>query len=191
MEQSDMFGDNDLFITEEVKVSDRLRKLAEQAVELNKKIVASEDATKKLKEALNAITQKFLVDEMITQGSTEITLEDHTKFKLSTFVSGSLPKDENAKETAIDWLMAHGADGLVKSEVTTIFPCKQVEAAFSLRDELAERGLIADVKTSVNPMTLQAWAKEALRNGVEDLPLETLGLTTGQFVKVTWPKEKL
>lgn len=182
---------NDAFLVGGATPSEHLKRLAAKVVELNRQIAEAEAYASLKKKELNHITQKEMVDAMIECGFSDLKLPDNTKFKLSTFVTGSLPKDEEAKQKAIDWLAENGADGIIKSEVSCQFARNQYQLAEKLAEELQQQGYPVSLNTSVHSATLQAWAREALENGHQDIPFETLGLGTGQYVKVTYPKDRL
>jgi hypothetical protein len=111
---------------------------------------------------------------------------------------GSLPKpsddsDEEGKAkraAAIRWLEENGAVNLIKTDLVVSFDKSQHNVALDTQQMLIERGLPASITSGVHPMSLQAFVKEALKNG-DEIPLELLGLDAGRVVKITAPKERL
>lgn len=134
---------------------------------------------------------KKLLHEIRTKNVPDIMAEiqsDHFNFggyevKVEDFVSGSLPKDPEKKQKAIDLLSEYGADGLLKTELSLEFGKSQHNEAINLYHELQEQGYGAFINSTVHPMTLMSWAKQRLRDG-EEIDLEALGLYAGKVAKL-------
>lgn len=186
---------NDQFLNVAATPSDHLRELAARLVEMKEDIDGLEVLLSERKRELNDITHRRMVDAMVECGLTEMKLPDGHKFVLQQFVSGSLPKpaddfDEEGKRRradAVRWLEENGASNLIKSELSVTFGRTEHNLALDTQQLLIERGLPAVLESGVHSQTLQAWAREAIKNG-DEVPFDILGLVTGQYVKVTVPK---
>lgn len=186
---------NDQFLGVSATPSDHLKELAARLVDMKEDIAGLETLLAERKRELNEITHRRMVDAMVECGLSEMKLPDGHKFVLQQFVSGSLPKPENEEDlegqrrrsAAVKWLEDHGASNIIKSELSVMFAKSEHNLAVDTQQMLIERGLPATLESGVHAQTLQAWAREAIRNG-EEVPFETLGLATGQYVKVTVPK---
>lgn len=181
---------NDMFAGVAATPSEFLRGLASRAVELKGQIADAEAFVSELKRELLDITQRRMVDAMAESGLSEMKLPDGWKFKVAAFVMGSLPKDEEARQKAIDWLAEHGAVNLIKTELSVHFDKSQHNMAIDAQEMLLEKGLPATLVSGVHAMSLQAWVKEALANG-DEVAMDILGLDAGRVVKITAPKEAL
>lgn len=181
---------NDAFLSVPAATpSEILKGFADQVMTLKAQKEEHEAAAAALSSEINHITQKLMVDAMIECGTAEIKNADGVKFAIDFFVSGGLPKDDEPRKLAIDWL-TENASGIIKSAVVLPFARDQYELAEAVREEMATRGYAVELETSVHTSSLQALGREALKNGT-DLPFELLGLGHGQYVKVTVPKPKV
>lgn len=178
---------NDAFLDQGASPSDYLRGLAARAQELQQHIDEYEAAAALLKKELLEITQKRMVDAMVQNGFPELRTDDGTKFALTAFVSGSLPKEPERRELAIAYLAEHGAGNLIKSELSIAFDKSQHNLAIATQQGLLEQGFPAQLTSGVHSQSLQAWAREKMKEG-EDINFDVLGLNAGQYVKVTAPK---
>ena len=148
--------------------------------------------TEELAEAgkrLNALRQVQIPEAMAELGLADFTLADGSKLTVKAYVSGSLPKEEAAKDDALEWLEDNGGEGLIKTTLTMAFGKSQHNEALALLDELRKRNIPVDEAYGVHAASLQSFAKEKLANG-EEIPLEKLGLNTGRVSKITAPKIK-
>lgn len=168
---------------------ERLRVLAKEAIATEHTIISMEEGISEFKRRLNAIKTTLIPDAMAELGLSEFKTDDGFKFTMDDFVSGSLPKDQEARAAAMDWLEANGANSLIKTEVSLSFGRNEHNQALSLTAELSERGFPVTRKTTVHPQTLLAYARERLHSG-DELPLELLGLYAGRIVKIKQQKGK-
>jgi hypothetical protein len=137
---------------------------------------------------LNALKTKLIPETMLELQMSELT-RNGWKVKIADFVSGSLPKEEGPRQKAIDWLEKHEGGALIKTEISLTFAKSQHEEAKKLAERLAADGFAAEIASGVHASTLQAFARERLKNG-EAVDTEVLGLYTGQVAKIDKVKEK-
>lgn len=138
--------------------------------------------------ALNDLKTKRLPELMTELGMSEVT-RNGWKVKINEFVSGSLPKEEGPRAKAIEWLEQHDGGALIKTDISLTFAKSQHDEAKALAARLAADGFAAELSSGVHASTLQAFARERLKNG-EAVDTEVLGLYTGQVAKITPPKAK-
>lgn len=138
--------------------------------------------------ALNELKTKRIPELMVELQMTDLT-RNGWKVKLAEFVSGSLPKEEGPRQKAIDWLEAHEGGALIKTDISLTFAKSQHDEAKALAARLATDGFAVELTSGVHASTLQAFARERLKNG-EPVDTEVLGLYTGQIAKITPPKAK-
>jgi hypothetical protein len=103
--------------------------------------------------------------------------------EVSDFVSGSLPKDDAKRKKALDWLKDNEGAGNIKTILTVAFNTKQHNQAMDVAETLREDGWPLVIGEGVNAQTLQAFARERIRNG-EKVDAEVLGLFVGKLVKI-------
>lgn len=163
-----------------------VRKLGKQLIDGEKQIEDVEAVLTELRGTQNHLKTVILPDKMAEAGMLDFTLDDGFKVEVGQYVSGSLPKEEELKERAIDHLVKLKADGLIKTTVTITFGRKEFKLAQKLFSQLVKMDYSPAMQTGVHPQTLMAWAREAIEDGVK-LNLSTLGLTAGRIAKVIDP----
>ncbi len=167
----------------------------EQLVSLGKQFVDAEEGVSALEEALSAAKKELhhlktnvIPDAMAEVGLDEFKLPDGSKVSVADFVSGSLPKDPERRANAIRWLEAHDASGLIKTEISLNFSRSQHNVALDVFEGLKKQQLEPVLESSVHAQTLQAFAREAIKNGNE-IDTEVLGLFVGRAAKVKLAKK--
>jgi hypothetical protein len=158
-----------------------LHKFLEEAVALEEMVEQQEADLKASKAALNALKTQRVPDLMAEMMMDEIVWNGW-KVKISDFVSGSLPSDPERRAKAIQWLEENEAGGLIKTEVKVEFGKSQHNEALSVAAELERDGFAPKVDSGVHASTLQAFARERIKNG-EAIDTELLGLYTGKIAK--------
>ena len=161
----------------------KITSLAEEAVNLERLIEQLEQNQKEASLRLNQIRNTLLPDEMAQAGMSSFTLSDGSKIEVKDFCSGSLPKEADRKQAAIDWLVANGGDSLIKYEVSVPFGRRPHYEAIALEHSLKTEGFAVEKTIGVHPSTLQAFAREKLQNG-DAIDLEVLGLYAGRTARI-------
>lgn len=156
--------------------------IGQDTVNLKHQIDTLEEQVKELRLAYNDMRQRVLPEAMAKLGLLKFSLEDGTEIKVEEFVGGGLPKEAEAKEKAIDWLVENGAGGIIKTGVSLTFGRDQYDEALALTADLKAKGLPVEMGTGVHPQTLHAFVRERLRNG-EPLDQQTLGVFVGRVAK--------
>jgi len=165
-----------------------LHKNLDEATALEEQLEQLEADAAAARSTLNDLKTKRIPELMIELQVTDLT-RNGWKVKLTEFVSGSLPKEDGPRQKAIDWLEAHDGGALIKTDISLTFAKAQHDEAKKLAEKLAADGYAAELSSGVHASTLQAFARERLKNG-EAVDTEVLGLFTGQVVKITKPKPK-
>lgn len=164
-----------------------LKEVADDAVALERQVADVEATLKEMKRELHKVKSEVLPAKMAEAGVSDLKLADGTSISIKDFVSGSLPKDPALKASAIKWLEDNEAGGLIKSTVKAVFGKGEHAAATALAEGLVKDGYQTDLDNGVHASTLQAFARERLKNG-EPIPLEDLGLYAGQVAKIKLAK---
>lgn len=165
-----------------------LQRKIQEAIDLQAAADQMEEDLKAVKRNLHVIRTSVLPDMMAEIGVEKLVWNGWS-VKIDDFVSGSLPSEPEKREKAIQWLEDHGAGGLIKTQLRLDFAKSQHNEALGLAEALRENGLAPQISSSVHPQTLQAYARERIRNG-DDIDAELLGLFTGRVAKFTEGKKK-
>lgn len=166
---------------------DRLNEIADEALALEEAVRQMEADLKVASAALNAIKSRQLPEMMAELGLESFTRNGQT-LEVQSFVSGSLPKDEDKRARAIAWLEEHDGAGLIKTQMSLAFGKDDREEAKRIYRLLKAEGAEPATETGVHSATLQAFARERLKNG-EEIDTECLGLYTGRVVKIKEAKK--
>jgi len=83
----------------------------------------------------------------------------------------------------MDWLEANEGGSLIKTDVALAFTKSQHNEAIDLARRLEEQGFAPSVQSGVHAQTLQAFARERIRNG-DQIDTDVLGLYTGKVAKL-------
>lgn len=153
----------------------------EEATSLEEHIAQMEDDLKAAKKNLNYIKSQRIPD-MMSELQMAATTYNGWKVSIHDFVSGSLPKEDEPREKAIEWITLHGGEDLIKTQVTTEFGRSGHNEAMSLAAELQEQGYNVSAKSGVHPQTLCAWVRERLKKG-EEIDIDVVGVYTGKVAK--------
>lgn len=158
--------------------------MAKEQIALTEKIEQLEAETKALKLALHKLRTGTFPERMNQLQLDEI-VHDGWEIKVKPMVAGSLPKEPAKRKTAIDWLEEHEGGDLIKTEITLAFNRGDREEAIELAKKIAKltNKAAVELAESVHAQTLQAWARERLRNG-ESIEFEAIGLFSGQITEV-------
>lgn len=168
---------------------DTLKDYCTEALELDQAIKGYEVALKAAKSRLHSLCTIKIPEAMAEAGIGDLfSMDSGHVIQLKQFVSGSIPKDEERRDLAMKVLAQHGGAALIKTSVAMQFDKGHSHEAQLVAESLRADGHDVTVKEDVHAMSLQAFAREKLRNG-EDLPLETLGLFAGTTAKIKEPKK--
>jgi hypothetical protein len=159
--------------------------LATRQLNLEKFVADAELQLAELKEELDHVKSELLPDAMAEAGVESFTLANGYTVSIKNAVFASIP--EKFKEQAFSWLRAHNAGSIIKNQFTLQFGKGDDDKADKLKQLLESQGLEAEIKQAVHPMTLKAFIKEQLEQGVE-FPMDVFGATVKNFANVKEPK---
>ncbi len=103
--------------------------------------------------------------------------------ELKDVVQASVPKDGERRDRALQWLRDSGHGDLIKNQVFVVFGRGEDETAEDLLRDLHERGMDAQRKVEVHPMTLAALVRTLRAEGAE-VNAEDLNLYEGRISKI-------
>ena len=174
--------------TADPNILEKLNKCADELLSYKDIVDQMEEDLKVARAALNALQTKTM-PELMAEAQMESFTRDGRTIEVSSFVSGSLPKEEEKRAAAIRWLEEHDGAGLIKTSVGLSFGRGEHNVALALAAGLKAQGHEPLVETGVHAATLQAFARERLKDG-DEIDTEVLGLFTGRVVKVKEKKGK-
>jgi|TARA_R100000664_G_C2759716_1_gene149746 hypothetical protein len=150
--------------------------LANKQLQLATEVADLEAALKAKKEEFRTTSEQELPDAMQAAGLTQIKLSTGENITINEFYNAHISKAN--QETAYNWLMKNGHEGLIKNEVSLKFGREESEVVEQTVSALQSRGLSPEVRQSVHPSTLKAFVKEQFTSG-NDIPTEPFGIYIG------------
>ena len=150
--------------------------LANKQLLLAQELANLEEAVKVKKEEFRLTSEQELPEAMQSAGLTEIVLSPGEKITITEFYNAHISKAN--QETAYQWLVQNGHEGLIKNEVSVKFGREEDLIAQETVQALKARGLAPEIRQSVHPSTLKAFVKEQLTSG-RDIPTEPFGIYIG------------
>lgn len=155
-----------------------IEQLVNRALELTNELDGLEEYAKKLRADLHDITSVRLVDAMTSAGTAEFKTKD-VEVTVKDFLSGSLPKESEARSRALQWIESVGAQDLIKNHLEADFDKKQDNLVAQVEELLESIGVEFTRQRDVHHSTLKSFAGERMKNG-EETPLDMLGLFAGR-----------
>ena len=152
-----------------MNITDSCKKL----LETQKKIEATEDELKKLKDVETTLSEQTIPNLMQQAGVELIKLEGGVSVEVKPFYSARIPASKS--EEAFQWLRDNGHGDLIKNQVSLEFGMKQDNEAKSIVEELKSKGLPVKQKTTVHPSSLRGFVREQIQDLGKDVPADLFG----------------
>ena len=162
-----------------MNITDSCKKL----LETQKKIEATEEELKKLKDVETTLSEQTIPNLMQQAGVELIKLEGGVSVEVKPFYSARIPASKS--EEAFQWLRDHGHGDLIKNQVSLEFGMKQDNEAKSIVEELKSKGLPVKQKTTVHPSSLRGFVREQIQDLGKDVPAELFGTYVANKTKIT------
>ena len=141
-------------------------------METQKKIEATEEELKKLKDVETTLSEQTIPNLMQKAGVELIKLEGGVSVEVKPFYSARIPASKS--EEAFQWLRDNGHGDLIKNQVSLEFGMKQDNEAKSIVEELKSKGLPVKQKTTVHPSSLRGFVREQIQDLGKDVPVNCL-----------------
>ena len=152
-------------------------------LDIQKKISTAEEEMKKLKEVETTLSEQTIPNLMQQAGISMLKLADGSSVEVKPFYSARIPASKS--EQAFDWLRANGHGDMIKNQVSLEFGMRQDNEAKALVEELKQKGLAVQQKTSVHPSTLRGFVREQIQELGKDVPAELFGTYVANKTKIT------
>jgi hypothetical protein len=166
----DMFG----FVAPSEGQLSTISKWAKKALELQAEIEQAEAHLKELNRELAQIEEVDLPRSMMAAGSMEFTMVGGGKITISDEIQGSLAKDAEKRDYAIDWVDKNDGTDLIKRHFEIDYTRGQASRATQFRELLQEHQVHFDEFESIHTSTFKAFLREKLEKGVVP-PFDKMG----------------
>ncbi len=160
-------------------ITDSCKKL----LETQKKIEATEEELRKLKDVETTLSEQTIPNLMQQAGVELIKLEGGISVEVKPFYSARIPASKS--EEAFQWLRDNGHGDLIKNQVSLEFGMKQDNEAKSIVEELKSKGLPVKQKTTVHPSSLRGFVREQIQDLGKDVPADLFGTYVANKTKIT------
>jgi hypothetical protein len=152
-------------------------------LDVQKKISTAEEEMKKLKEVETTLSEQTIPNLMQQAGISMLKLADGSSVEVKPFYSARIPASKS--EQAFNWLRENGHGDMIKNQVSLEFGVRQDNEAKALVEELKQKGLAVQQKTSVHPSTLRGFVREQIQDLGKDVPAELFGTYVANKTKIT------
>jgi hypothetical protein len=152
-------------------------------LETQKKISTVEEQLKKLKDVENTLSEQTIPNLMQQAGISMLKLADGSSVEIRPFYSARIPASK--ADEAFSWLRENGHGDLIKNQVTLEFGMQQDNEAKSIIEELKQKGLPVQQKTTVHPSTLRGFVREQIQELGRNVPAELFGTYVANKTKIT------
>ena len=167
----------------DVAMSSDITNSCNKLLETQKKIEATEEELKKLKDVETTLSEQTIPNLMQKAGVELIKLEGGISVEVKPFYSARIPASKS--EEAFQWLRDNGHGDLIKNQVSLEFGMKQDNEAKSIVEELKSKGLPVKQKTTVHPSSLRGFVREQIQDLGKDVPADLFGTYVANKTKIT------
>lgn len=161
-----------------------VKRLAARLIQIEDEIKDCEERISAAKKEREDIRVKTLPGIMFELGIDRVSIDNHN-CSLEPLVQATLPKDPEARQNAVDWLVDNGHGGIVKRELTVDLPKGDALTEELVRDAVraAAPELVVATTYNVHHSSYTALAKQLVKKGVA-VPTDLLGVFVGSIVRV-------
>ena len=167
----------------DLAMSTNITESCKKLLETQKKIEATEEELKKLKDVETTLSEQTIPNLMQKAGVELIKLEGGVSVEVKPFYSARIPASKS--EEAFQWLRDNGHGDLIKNQVSLEFGMKQDNEAKSIVEELKSKGLPVKQKTTVHPSSLRGFVREQIQDLGKDVPADLFGTYVANKTKIT------
>ena len=167
----------------DVAMSSDITNSCNKLLETQKKIEATEEELKKLKDVETTLSEQTIPNLMQQAGVELIKLTGGISVEVKPFYSARIPASRS--EEAFNWLRENGHGDLIKNQVSLEFGMKQDNEAKSIIEELKAKGLPVKQKTTVHPSSLRGFVREQIQDLGKDVPADLFGTYVANKTKIT------
>jgi hypothetical protein len=147
----------------DVDTTKALSNLVRELTRIDTDIDQAEMHLKKLKQEKHRLCVEMIPNLMDEMGVNRLDVDD-VSIQLKPFISASIPQDRRSE--AFQWLRDHGLDDIIKNDVILSFGRGEDETANKVMLDLENKGFHPESKTHIHAMTLKAFVRERVENGL-------------------------
>ena len=160
-----------------------IAKSCNKLLETQNEIAAFEEKLKQLKGTETTLSEQTIPNLMQQAGIAMLKLADGSSVEVKPFYSARIPASK--ADEAFSWLRDNGHGDLIKNQITMEFGMKQDNEAKSIIEELKQKGLPVQQKTTVHPSTLRGFVREQIQDLGKNVPAELFGTYVANKTKIT------
>ena len=154
---------------------------------LEDQIAAAEENLKDLKLKADDVGSRVIPELLAEQALTSIKMEDGSTVSVKKEFRATIPKDEERRGAALQWLRDQGLGDIIKNNVSVTFGKGEDDKAEQLLNLAAEHGFQPQQKSDVAWNTLTALYQERVQAGM-DMPSECFSLWIKDKTKISRKK---
>lgn len=183
--------DADLDRENKNEIMDKLTTSATEQARLIVKISKQEEEIAKLKTDFKKLSEDTIPKLMEELKLDEIKTSNGFKVEIIKAMRASIPaKDEKKKGEALQWLIDHEFENLIKKQFKIEFGKRESKVAKRFERDLNKRKhkLRWSAQETVHPKTLSAFIDEQMQNG-KQIPMDIFQAAYVKKAEVTLPKK--
>ena len=159
-----------------------IAKACNKLLETQKQILKTEEELKKLKDVEDTLSEQTIPNLMHKTGLELFKLKDGSLVEVKPSFKARIPASRT--EEAFAWLRENGHGDLIKNQITMEFGMKQDNEAKSIVEELKNKGLPVQQKTTVHPSSLRGFVREQIQDLGKDVPADLFGTYISNKTKI-------
>ena len=175
-------ADADAFEGLTTGASTELAALIRQVGQVQTEIISADESLKLLKRKRDRYLHDLIPAKMQETGLDKVVVGGNS-VSLSTFVSGTMPRDPLQRDIALSHLREIGASDFIKNEVSVSFPVSEDNRARAMQADLEDQGFDTAAKTWDEPQTLKKLIRERVESG-QEIDLEIFNAHIGTIAKI-------
>jgi hypothetical protein len=144
----------------------------------------AEEQVSNLKKMADDISSRVIPELLAEQGLSSLKLADGSSVTVKREYRCTLPKEDERRQSAYNWLRENGLGDIIKNNVSVTFGRGEDDKAQRLLDLAASNGFQPNQKTDVAWNTLTALFQERVESGL-DMPSEVFSTWIKDTTKIT------
>jgi len=167
---------------------EKAKSLAQECLTAQARIERLAAEEQLLKGRVNHLKTVAIPDALKQAGISSFTAGEQTVV-MEDFVAGTLPKEEKARQKALDLFEKYGGGGLIRTIITIDFAKEDHDKAVKLYKELRKNNALnIELKSDIHNQTYLAFIRERLEGG-KKLDAKTLNVFIGNTTKFKTDKK--
>lgn len=161
---------------------DRLREMGARLVKVELDLEQAKADVVRLTALREALRRREMPDLMFEHKVSMLGVDNHILTR-EPLIEATLPKDAEARTTAINWLVDNQHGGVVKRMLTVELPKGDEITEHKVLEALEDFDIEPVVEYDVHHSTYKALIKRLVQKG-DQLPMDVLGVYVGSIVKM-------